>query len=145
MRLFGKLFGTPRAPAPCAIHTDDRDLVRPEDMEWWNSLSVNECRGFDRDDNATRLAAFRKLVESDGMADVAAGEQVRLALPVYYRNLENRADEKFAVDEADAKLPYVLKDRVNRALRKRVIDKQAVAGASSFNALVRKLIRDGRM
>jgi len=145
MTLFGKLFGTRRAPAPCAIHTDDRDLVRPEDMEWWDSLSVKECRGFDRDDHATRLAAFRKLIESDHLSDVVASEQVRLAFPTYYRNLENRADEKFMVDAADAKLPYVLKDRVNRAVRKRVINKQAVAGASSFNALVRKLIRDGRM
>ena len=145
MRLFGKLFETRRQAAPCAIHTDDRDLVRPEDMEWWNSLSVKECLGFDRDDNATRLAAFRKLIESDRLSDVAASEQVRLALPTYYRNLENRADEKFTVAADDAKLPYVLKDRVNQAVRKRVINKQAVAGASSFNALVRKLIRDGRM
>jgi hypothetical protein len=145
MRLFGKLFGTRRPPAPCAIHTDDRDLVRPEDMEWWNSLSVKECRGFDRDDNATRLAAFRSLIERGGFPDAAAGEKVRLTFPTYYRNLEHRADEKFTLDAADAKLPYVLKDRVNRAVRKRVIDKQAIAGASSFNALVRKLIRDGRM
>jgi hypothetical protein len=56
-----------------------------------------------------------------------------------------RADEKFALERADAKLPYVLKDRVSRGVRKRIIDQRAVEGASSFNALARQLIRAGRL
>jgi hypothetical protein len=145
MGLLGKLF-RPKVAAPgCAIHPDDRDLVRPEDLEWWDSLSLADCRALERRDSADRLAAFKKLTEVRGLAGAAAGERVRLGVPTYYRTLEHREDEKFYLSARDAKLPYVLQGRVQRAVRKRVIDERALAHASSFNALVRQLIRQGRI
>jgi hypothetical protein len=145
MGLLGKLFrAAPPAP-PCAIHPDDRDLVRPEDVEWWNRLSVTDWRSLERKDNAQRLAEFRKLTETHGFPSSAAGERVRFACPTYYRTLEHRGDEKFLVGGSDAKLPCVLQSRVERALKKRLIDDGVVARASSFNAAVRQLIRTGRI
>jgi hypothetical protein len=145
MGLLGKLFrAAPPAP-PCAIHPDDRDLVRPEDVEWWNGLSVTDWRALERKDNAHRAAEFRKLTETHGFPSSAAGEQLRFAFPTYYRTLEHRGDEKFLVGAPDAKLPCVLQSRVERALQKRLIDERAVARASSFNAAVRQLIRAGRI
>ncbi len=146
MGLFRTLFRArqPAAP-PCAVHPDDRDLVRPEDVAWWSGLTLADCRALERQDDAQRLAAYRRLTESDGLAGAAAGEKVRLGVPTYYRTLELRDDEKFLLGARDAKLPYVLQQRVQRAVRKRVIDERALARASSFNALVRHLIRAGRL
>ncbi len=145
MGLLGKLLRAKPPAPPCAIHPDDRDLVRPEDVEWWNGLSVTDWRTLERKDNAHRVAEFRKLTETHGFPSSAAGEQLRFAFPTYYRTIEHRGDEKFLVAAPDAKLPCVLQSRVERALRKRLIDDQAVARASSFNAAVRQLIRAGRI
>lgn len=145
MGLFRKLFWS-KQPAPlCAIHPDDRDLVRPEDVEWWNGLSLDDCQALEHEDNVFRLAAFHKFIETDGLPDAEAGKRVRLTFPTYYSRLEYRGDEKFSLGAADAKLPYVLKDRVNRAAMSGLIDKQSFERASSVNALVRQLIRSGRV
>jgi hypothetical protein len=145
MALLGKLFrATPPAP-PCAIHPDDRDLVRAEDLEWWSGLSLADCEALERRDSAERLAAFRKLTETRALPSAAAGEEVRLAFPTYYRTLEHRGDEKFFLGAPDAKLPCVLHARIQRAVKKRLIDDRVVARASSFNAAVRQLIRAGRI
>lgn len=145
MGLFGKLFGT-RQPAPeCAIHDDDRDLVRPEDIDWWNSLSLADCEALEKEDNVFRLAAFQRFLASDGLSDGEPGKRVRVSFPTLYSRLEHRADEKFKLGADDAKLPLALKDRINRGVMGRVIDKEAVNRSSSFNALVRQLIRAGRL
>ena len=144
MRL-SKLFG-PVQPAPhCATHPDDRDLVRQQDVEWWNGLSLKECQSLQKEDDRSRLGAFRKLTETGGLSYSAAGEKVRRVFPTYYLNLEQRADEKFMLGASDAKLPYALRDRVNRALKRHLLDQQAVERASSCNALVRQLIRARRI
>ena len=144
MGLFSKLFRARQSAAPCAIHADDRDLVRAEDIDWWNGLSLDDCTVLEQEDNVFRFASWRKFVETDGLSDTEAGKKVRLSFPTFYWILEHRVEEKFSLGILDAKLPYVLKDRINRALMSRLIAKQAVAQASSFNALVRQLIRSGR-
>jgi hypothetical protein len=145
MGVLEKLFRAKPPAPPCAIHPDDRDLVRPEDLAWWNGLSAADCQTLERKDSAHRLAEFRKLTETHGLPSSAAGEQVRLAFPTYYRTLEHRWDEKFSVGAPDAKLPCVLQSRVERAMKKRLIDDRTVARTSSFNATVRQLIRAGRI
>ncbi len=145
MALLAKFFRAKPPAPPCAIHPDDRDLVRPEDVEWWSALSLADCQALERRDTAERVAAFRKLTEAEALPSAAAGERVRLSFPTYYRTLEHRGDEKFFLGERDAKLPCVLQARVQRALRKRLIDDRLVAHASSFNAAVRQLIRAGRI
>lgn len=145
MGLFSKFFGGRQPAPPCAIHPDDRDLVSSEDIEWWNKLSFQDCQALEQEDNVFRLAAFTKFRETDGLSDEEAGKKVRLSFPFYYGKLEHRADEKFTLGTADAKLPYVLKDRINRAVMSRLIDKNAVMQASSMNALVREFIRSGRI
>jgi hypothetical protein len=145
MGVLDKLFRAKPPAPPCAIHPDDRDLVRAEDVAWWERLSAADCQALERKEGAQRLAEFRKLTETHGLPSSAAGEQLRLAFPTYYRTLEHRVDEKFVVGAPDAKLPCVLQSRVERALKKRLIDDRAVARASSFNAAVRQLIRTGRI
>jgi len=145
MGLFNKLFGSREPAPPYAIHADDRALVKPGDIAWWNSLSLNDCQALEKEDNVFRLAAFQKFIETDRLPDAEAGKKVRLSFPTFYWRLEHRADEKFQLGADDAKLPYVLKDRINRAVMGRIVDKQAVERSSSFNALARQLIRSGRI
>lgn len=145
MSLLNKLFG-PREPAPpCAIHVDDKALVKPEDVAWWNSMSLNDCQALQKEDNVFRLAAFQKFIETDHLPEAEAAKKVRLSFPTFYWKLEHRVDEKFQLGADDAKLPYVLKDRINRAVLGRVVDEQAVGRSSSINALIRQLIRSERI
>ncbi len=145
MRLFSKLFGAKRPAPPCPIHPDELDLVRPEDVEWWSGLSFENYQAWEKEDNFFRYMAFKDFVETDGLSSAEAGKKVRHFFSMFYGNLEERAEEKFNLGAADARLPYVLKDRINRAVMSGIIDKQALEQASSFNALVRQLIRSGRI
>lgn len=144
MGLFGKIFGTVKPAPPCEIHPDDRDLVRPEDVEWWNSLSLDDCLLMEKNDNVYRLAAFQKFREQDGLSVDDAGKKVRLQFPTFYWSLKSRAEEKFKLNAADAMLPYVIKNRINCAIVSGQIDKHSVQTAPSFNALMRQMIRAGR-
>lgn len=144
MGFFGKLFGTAKSAPSCEIHPDDRDLVRPGDVEWWNSLSFDDCLLLEKEDNVFRFAAFQKFHEQDGLSVDDAGKKVRLQFPTFYWNLKSRAEEKFKLNAADAMLPYVIKDRINRAMMSGKIDKHSVQNAPSFNALMRQLIRANR-
>lgn len=143
--IFTKLFGSKRPAPPCEIHPEDQDLVRPEDHAWWNSLSQDDCNAFGMEDKAFRFAAWQKYVETDGLSDFDAGKKVQLGFPGYYVRPVERDSEKFALEGHDALLPIVLKERINRALVNGAIDKRAIQNASSFNALVRQMIRAGRM
>lgn len=143
MGLFGKLFGAAKPAPPCEIHPDDRDLIRPGDVEWWNSLSLDDCILLEKEDNVFRFAAAQKYHEKDGLTVVDAVKKVRLQFATYYLNLKNRAEEKYNLNAADAKLPCAIKDRINRAMMSGQVDKHSLQNASSFNALMRQMIRKG--
>jgi hypothetical protein len=145
MGIFSNFF-PPKQPAPpCEIHPDDKDLVRPEDIEWWNSLSLDDCKAFGVEDEVFRVAAWRKFVETDGLSDADAGRKVCVSFPGYYYKLADRTSEKFQLTGPDALLPFVLKERVNQAVMHGIVEKRAIQSASSVNALVRQLIRAGRL
>ncbi len=144
MGLFGKFF-SPREPAPpCAIHPDDRGLVRTEDQEWWNGLSLDDCKALEQQDNVFQIAALQKFMCDDGFQEEEAAHKVQLQFPFYYWTLGQRAEEHFQLAAADAKLPYVLKDRVNRAMTSGRIDRVTLSRASSMNALLRELFHSWR-
>jgi hypothetical protein len=143
MGLFGKIFGSKQPAPPCAIHTSDRTLVRDSDVAWWNGLTLDDCKAFEQQDNITKVAALQKFMEEDGLSEEEAAKKVRRNFPFYYWALEQRENEHFPLSESDAKLPYVLKDRINRALMSRKIDHQSLSKATSLNALIRDLIRSG--
>src|SRR6266498_582803 len=141
MGIVKKLFGA-RQPAPlCEIHPDDRDLVRPEDLDWWKHFSLDECKAFEQEDITFRFAAWTKFRERDELSDADAARKVRLTFPRYYSTLTQRSDEKFALGAEDAKLPYVLRKRITDAVMARIIKHDAISRASSANALLRELIR----
>lgn len=140
---YGKFSGPNKHAPPCAIHSSDKTLVRNEDVEWWNGLSVEDCKAFEQQDNITKMAALQEFMEEGRLSKEAAAKKVRTNFPFYYWSLEQRQqdEERFQLSTSDAKLPYILKDRINRATMSHKIDSDALNNASSFNALIRNLIR----
>lgn len=145
MGLLGNRLGAIQPAPACAIHPDDQGLVRAEDRAWWNDLSLDDCNGFEHQHTVFRAAALTSFKEDEGLSEEQALKKLRLGFPFYYLTLDERAKESFPITAADAKLPYILKDRVNRAMNGRMIDGAQLSRTSSMNALVRELIRKGQM
>lgn len=145
MGLFDKLFGSARPAPQCEIHENDRNLVRPDDIAWWNSLSFDDCVALEQQDSAFKLAAYIKYVEKDGLDKADAAKRVRLGFLYFYTQVSGRSEPKFTLPDDDAPLPYPLKERINRALMSGQISRADFSQASSANALIRERIRSGRI
>ena len=124
--------------------------VRDEDVKlWWNLQDV-ERHMMQIDDNAMKLVFFKREFERStssssekAMKEVTA--KLRKTFPIY----GDPADTSHTTGE-DRPLPYELKDRINcyvemRARRDSDKYKKEIETSSSFNALVRKEIRDGNL
>lgn len=110
-------------------------------------MTLDDCKAFEQQDNVAQMALFMKLVEEDGLSKEEAAKRVRKSHIFYYGTLEQRDDEPLGFLGEDAKLPYILKDRANKAIMKyiRKMDKNEIESTSSMNAIVRNLIRTGKV
>src|SRR4030042_2234858 len=87
-KVFGKSQPAPNLP----IHPDDKELITEYDIQWWQSLTLDDCKAFEQQDNVAQLALFMKLVKEDGLSKEAAAGQVRKSNLSYYGTLEQRDD-----------------------------------------------------
>ena len=147
MGFLKKLFGTSQPAPNLPIHHDDKQLITEYDIQWWKSLTLDDCKRMEEEDNVAQFALYMKLVEKDNLSKDEAARQVRKSNLFYYGKLEQRDNEPMGFHGEDAKLPYILKDRANKAVIKyvRKIDKNEIGSASSMNAIVRKIIRAGKV
>jgi hypothetical protein len=147
MGFLRNLFGASRPAPKLPIHPEDKELVTKNDIKWWKSLTLDDCKAFEQQDNVAQMALLKKLVEEDGFSEEEAAKRVRKSNIFYYRKLEQRDDEPLGFIGEDAKLPYILKDRANKAVMKhmRKMDKNEIESASSMNAIVRTLIRTAKV
>ena len=143
MGLFGKLFGATTSAPPYTIHPDDNDLVRAEDIQWWNGLSMKDREDMEASQGVMRFGRVGSLMGA-GLSDTEMTKKIRLEMSTFYWRLEERNQEDFKLDAADAKLPSVLGARIYCAIKNGVIDNESTQGATSVNALIRQLIRAGR-
>jgi hypothetical protein len=145
MSIFSKLFGTPEPAPDCEVDPVDALLVDTDDERWWASLSRPDLERLEKSDNVFKVALYTKFIEKDGMSKASAISQMKKSFPVYYLRLADReAGDGFT--GRDAKLPYVLKNRVNRFVHNVLATEQhLLAKSTSFNALVRTMIESGRM
>jgi len=107
-RLFGKSRPAPKLP----IHPDDKELVTKNDIKWWKALTLSDCKAFEKLDSITQTALSMKLVKEDGFSEEEAAKHVRKSNIFYYGNPEQRDDEPLGFIGEDAKLPYIVKIRV---------------------------------
>jgi len=142
MGIFDKIFGS-KEPAPkVQIHPDDLALIKNSDLKWWDNLSLDNVISYEKQDNLFRATALRNFVENEGLLIDQAAKKVRKSFIFYYATLNEREDEHFGFSGEDAKLPYVLKDRANRAIPKiKKMSRQEIDSATSINALIRKILR----
>ena len=146
-RLLGRGTRAPKldrgVPVPeLPIHPDDQDLVTEADRAWLCSLTLESFLAIKEQDMAAKVALIKHNMEDGGSTEEQAIQSVSKALPSYYGKLEHR-NTPYGVSGDDVGLPFVIKDRVNRAVEAGKIGKQDIQGASSLNALVRRLIRSG--
>ena len=92
-----------------------------------------------------KFSLFSKLLQ-EGHSQLDAGEACRVAFPSYYLTINDLALDKYEGDYQDASLPYVLKNRVNLGVaHSGLITIDSINNSSSVNALVRSLIRVGKI
>jgi hypothetical protein len=136
-------------PAPeSQIHPDDQDLVTEADQRWWSTLTLKDCQAMEQEDNVFKVASLGYYMDEESMTEEDAARRVRQSFATYYAYLEERLDEPLGFGGDDAKLPYMLKDRVNRyitTLNSATVLQPADVGVSTVNALIRVLIRQGRI
>lgn len=122
-----------------------REGVCDEDIKWWWNLDGVERMMMLKVDEFHRLALLIKCRQEDGLSDEQAAEQVRKHHPIY----GNPEDTTHTQGE-DRPLPEELKDRINIYVEKKFTNdsekfKKEIEQSSTFNALIRKEIRAGKL
>ncbi len=134
-------------PVDCAgskhtkVHPEDEELIQPEDIEWFSSITVQDVSKFEAEDNVFKMAAFKKYMDEDGLSDKEAAAKCRKYFPFYYYKSETR--EKDPHQGEDALLPYCLKYRINQAAAN--LNKAEVESVTTMNAFIRQKIKEGHI
>lgn len=116
--------------------------VTDDDIRWWLDMHEIERRLIGKTSEVAEIALYTKLTREDGMTPKDAVHVIRKYHPQYSHKEEN----EFMTGE-NRPLPPELRDRVNKyILRRTSLDHRQyesdLADSSSFNALVRKEIRN---
>jgi len=122
-----------------------KDGVRDEDIRWWMNRHELDRKMMIKFDDMSKLALFRKLLEEDRLSEEIAGKEVKKYLPVF-----GDPDDTSTSSGDDRPLPFELKDRINIYIQKRSQTdpeqyKREIVESSSFNALIRKEIKKGKV
>lgn len=122
-----------------------KEGVKDEDIRWWWNMHDLERRMMLKFDDISRLSLYKSLREEDGFNENEAAKEVKKWFPIY-----GDPDDTTHDIGDDRPLPEELKNRINIYIEKMyAIDpekyKQKIINYSSFNALVRYEIRDGKL
>ncbi len=118
--------------------------VKDEDIRWWFNMHDLERRMMTEADNLSSFALFLKLKE-DGLNKDEAGKELKKSRPIF-----GDPDDTSTATGEDRLLPWELKERINTYIQKRSQTdpetfKNEIAESSSFNALIRKEIKNGKV
>ena len=139
MSIFGKLFGS-KKPAPSyEIHPDDEKLIKSEDVGWWETMTTDSLKAIEQQDNVARMTAYTHFMESEGMSKEDALNEVKTSFPIYYLTLTQRLDKPFTEGE-EAKLPYILKNRINNTIIPK-LSKESMSNGVHIHSLIRGLLK----
>ena len=122
-----------------------REGVRDEDIKWWWNLDNVERMMMLKVDEFHRLALHIKCRQDDGLSVERAAEQVRKHHPIF-----GNPEDTTHTQGDDRPLPEELKDRINIYIENQFINnsekfKKEIEQSTTFNALVRKEIRAGKL
>jgi hypothetical protein len=121
-----------------------KEGVRDEDIRWWFNLNDIERRMMLKIDDIAKATLYTSLLDSQKYSIEEALAEVSKYHPVY----GDLNDERNGRGD-NRPLPLELKDRINIYIEKQGINnpdfKQKIEKFSTFNALVRKEIREGNL
>jgi len=111
---------------------------------WWNLCDIERWVILEKD-NQTNVSYLVNCIQNHNLSMDDAMSRLRKFYPLY-GNPEDTSNTK----GNDRPLPYELKDRINTYMRKRVSSdpekyKKEVEKSSTFNALIRKEIKAGKL
>lgn len=120
--------------------------VRDEDVRWWWNLSDVERRMMLAQDLAAKSTGMLAALEK-GIA-TSPDEAIAIVIKIY--PVYGNPDDTTHSSGDDRPLPYEIKDRVNIYIQKRAGKnseeyKKEMESSSSFNALIRKEMRAGKL
>jgi hypothetical protein len=122
-----------------------KEGVRNQDIKWWMNRHELDRKMMMKVDDMSKLALFIKLKEENGCTEAEAAMRVKKFFPIY-----GDPEDTSTSTGDDRPLPFELKDRINIYIEKVSRSdpnryKREVEKASSFNALIRKEIKNGKI
>lgn len=121
-----------------------KEGVRDEDIRWWFNLNDIERRMMLKIDDIAKATLYTSLLESQKYSIEKALTEISKYHPVY-GDLNDERNGK----GNDRPLPLELKDRINIYIEKQGVGnpefKKEIDASSTFNALIRKEIRAGKI
>ena len=145
MALLDLLFWRGKPAPSLPVHPEDADLVGDSDTKWWATLALRKFKQFQRESTASRVALISQQMKLGAIPEEVARRNALRALPRFYGTLEERAANADHLESEDLPLPWILKKRVDDAIIFGDVKKSELTKCSSMNALVRRLIREGRI
>lgn len=121
-----------------------KDGVKDEDIRWWWNMHDLERRLLTKNDESSHLALFIHNMK-EGRNSEESASLVKRYFPIF-----GDPDDTSTSSGDDRPLPHELKDRINIYIQNRATEdsgkyKKDIERSSSFNALVRKEIKSGRL
>ena len=122
-----------------------KEGVKTQDIKWWMNRHELDRKMMMKADDMSKLALFIKLKEEDGYSGTEAATRVKKFFPIY-----GDPDDTSTSTGDDRPLPFELKDRINIYIEKTSHSdpngcKKKIEKSSSFNALIRKEIKNGKV
>ena len=145
MALLNLIFGRGKLAPSVAVHPEDADLVGDEDTAWWRTLPLRKFKQFQKEVTASRVTLISYQMKYGAIPQEVAARNALRSLPRFYGTLEERAVGASDLASEDLPLPWALKKRVDDAILIGEVRKSDLAKSSSMNALIRRLIREGRI
>jgi hypothetical protein len=139
MGLFSRFFRH-QIGCPHHIHPSDENLVDETDVAWFSNLTENDVRLLYQEDDVFRAAAYMKYKDK-GLSEEDAARKVWKYFPYFYIDPNKRGDTPPRLADDDAKLPFLIKDKVNRLASQGTLTKDLAERFDSMNAAIRHVIR----
>ena len=122
-----------------------KEGVKDQDIKWWMNRHELDRKMMMKVDDMSKLALFIKLKEEDGCSEAEAAMRVKKFFPIY-----GDPDDTSTSTGDDRPLPFELKGRINIYIEKTSRSdpngyKREIEKSSSFIALIRKEIKNGKV
>lgn len=131
------------------LDKNDLGMILPEDLKWFVSFSEEHVGNLRQHYDLYRLGLFKSELDR-GMSQENAATSVVKRYPYFYIETRERQDmpvSSICYTDDDMKLPFIISPRIAKFNLQSYLDRniQEVDNFSSCNALIRSMIRKGKI